>query len=142
MGREAPKRADLIQTIRTILKAEPSYHHFIIVDALDESDETERAELMRLISSLARLEVHIHILVTSINHTLGVEKGMKDVSNFYNVAIEGQKADLDISAHVQDGLDNDDAFAKWSPELRQVINETLVNFLPKSLWYSTRTMKV
>ena len=31
------------------------------------------------------------------------------------------------SQHVQDRLDNDDAFAKGSPELRQVINETLVS---------------
>ena len=127
MGREAPKRADLIQTIRIILVAEPSHHHFIIIDALDESDEAERAELMRLISSLALLEVDIHILVTSRTYTLGVEKGMKAITNFYNVAIEGQKADLDISAHVQDRLDNDDAFAKWPPQLRQVINEALVS---------------
>ena len=112
MGREAPKMADLIQTIRIILVAEPSHHHFIIIDALNESDETKRAELIQFISSLALLEVDIHILVTSRTHTLGVEKGMKSVSNFYSVAIERQKADLDISAHVQDRLDNDDAFAK------------------------------
>ena len=98
MGREAPKMADLIQTIRIILVAEPSHHHFIIIDGLDESDETERAELVQFISSLALLEVDIHILVTSRTYTVGVAKGMKSVSNFYEVAVEEQKPDRDISA--------------------------------------------
>lgn len=127
MGREAPKIADLVQTIRSILVAEQSHIHFVVIDALDESDETERVEVMRLIRNLALLEANIHILVTSRTYTLGVEKGMKDISNFHNVAIEGQKADLDILAHVKDRLDNDDAFSKWSPEVREVIKETLMN---------------
>ena len=125
-GREAPKSADLEQIARRILGAEPCRIHFVVIDALDESDETERSEIVRFISDLALLEVDIHILITSRTHTAGVEKGMKGLSNFYNIAIEGQTADLDILAHVTERLENDSAFAKWSPNTRQTIKDTLI----------------
>ncbi len=126
MGREAPRMADLVQTIERFLVAGSSYKYFIVIDALDESDETERAELMRLVRSLALLEADIHILVTSRTNTVGVEKGMKNIASFYNIAIEAQNADLDILAHVTERLENDDTLAKWSPEVRQIIKDTLV----------------
>ena len=94
MGSEASNGADQKKNIRIILVAEPSHRHFIIIDALDESDETERAELMRLISSLALLEVDIHSLINSRTYTLGGEKGLKFASKFYNVAMKGQKTTL------------------------------------------------
>lgn len=126
MGRESPKRADLVQTLRRILVAAASHKYFIVIDALDESDETERGELMQLIHSLVLLEADVHILVTSRTLTVGVEKGMKGLTGFYKVAIEGLNADLDISSHVTERLENDRALAKWSPELRKAIKETLV----------------
>ncbi len=125
MGREAPRTADLVQTMERILVAETSYKYFIIIDALDESDETERADLMRLVRSLALLKADIHILVTSRTNTVGIEKGMRNLINFYNVTVEAQNADLDICAHVTERLENDDALAKWSPEMRQTIKDTL-----------------
>lgn len=126
LGRETPKRADLIQTIQEVLVAEPFRNHFMVIDALDEADETDRAEIMRLIRSLALLKTEIHLLVTSRTNTVGVEKEIKDLTSFYIVAIEGQNADLDISAHVTERLENDSALVKWSPELRQTIKDTLI----------------
>ena len=126
MGRERPRIADLMQIIQNILTARSSHQYFIIVDALDESDENERAELMRCIRDLALLDVDIHVLMTSRTHTVGVEKGMTDLPRFSNIAMEGQDADLDIVAHITERLENDSALARWSPDLRHSIKETLV----------------
>ena len=126
MGRETPKTADLVQVVQKLLTAEPPHKYFIVVDALDESEKAERAELMQFVRSLALLEVDLHILVTSRTHTVGVEKGMEGLSSFYNIAIEAQKADIDILAHVTERLENDEALAKWSPDIRQSVKDTLI----------------
>lgn len=126
MGREAPKATDLVQAIQRILIVEPCRQSFVIIDALDESDETERAELMRLIRGLASLEANIHILVTSRTNTHGVEKEIKDLPTFFNIAIERENADVDILAHVTERLENDVDLAKWSPKVRQLIKDTLI----------------
>lgn len=125
MGRKAPQKVDLQETIRRILVAEPSRIYFIIIDAADESDDTERAELMQFVRSLALLEADIHIFFTSRTHTVGIEKTIKGNTSFYNIAMEGQDTELDISAHVTERLENDGALAKWSPDLRQLIKDTL-----------------
>lgn len=126
MGREAPKSTDLLQAIQKVLLLEPSRQYFIVIDALDESDETKRTELMRLIHGLALLEADIHILVTSRTNTHGVEKEMKDLPTFFNITIERENADIDILAHVTESLENDDDLAKWSPKVRQLIKDTLI----------------
>ena len=126
MGREAPKTSELVQITQQILVAEQSQKYFLVVDALDESDEIGTDEVLRSIRSFALLEADIHILITSRTHTPGIEKELKDLPRFYNVAIEGQATDLDITAHVTERLENDTVFAKWSPSLRQLIKETLV----------------
>ena len=126
LGREAPNTADLEQTIRKILGAERSRIYFVVIDALDETDETERAGLLQFVRSLTLLEANIHILVTSRTNTIGVRKGMKELGNLYDIAMEGQNIDHDILAHVTERLENDDALRRWSPELRQSIKETLI----------------
>lgn len=126
MGRKAPQKVDLQETIQRILVAEPSPIYLIIIDAVDESDDTERAELMQFVRSLALLEANIHILFTSRTNTVGIEKAMKEITSFYNIAMEGQDTDHDISAHVTERLENDGALTKWSPDLRQLIKDTLI----------------
>lgn len=126
MGREAPKSIDLSQTVQNVLVTEPSQRYFIVIDALDESDEKERDEIMQLVRSLALLEVEIHILISSRTTTVGVEKGLKELASVYSIAMEGQDTDLDIVNHVTDCLENDDDLVKWSPELRQSIKKTLI----------------
>ena len=126
MGREVPKTADLEQTIRRILVEEPSHIYYVVVDALDESDDTEKAEIMQFVRSLALLEADIHILFTSRTNTVGIEKGMKGLSSFYNVAMRPQDTDLDILAHLTERLEDDSALAKWSHDLRQFVKDTLI----------------
>ena len=81
---------------------------------------------MQFLRSLVSPEADIHILVTSRTHTVGVEKGMKELNGFYNVDIEEQNADLDISAHVTERLENDSVLARWSPSIRQEIKGVLI----------------
>ena len=126
MGREAPKTADLEQTIRKMVVEEPSHVYYVVVDALDESDDTDKAEIMQFIHSLALLEANIHILFTSRTNTVGIEKEMKDLSNFYNVAMRPQDTNLDILAHLTERLEDDSALAKWSHDLRQFVKDTLI----------------
>ena len=126
MGREAPKTADLEQTIRRILVDDPSHIYYLVIDALDESDDTEKAEIMKFVRSLALLGADIHILFTSRTNTVGIEKGMKDLSTFYNVAMKTQDTDLDILAHLTERLEDDDALTKWSHDLRQFVKDTLI----------------
>ena len=126
MGREAPKTADLEQTIRRILVEEPSHIYYVVIDALDESDDTEKIEIMQFVRSLALLEADIHILFTSRTNTVGIEKGMKDLSSFYNIAMKAQDTDLDILAHVTERLENDTNLARWSLDLRQLIKDSIV----------------
>ena len=126
MGREAPKTADLEQTIRRILVEDSSHIYYVVVDALDESDDTEKAEIMQFIRSLALLEADIHILFTSRTNTVGIEMGTKGLSSFYNVAMEPQDTDLDILAHLTERLEDDSALAKWSHDLRQFVKDTLI----------------
>ena len=126
MGREAPKTADLEQIIRRILLEEPSYKYYVVIDALDESDDTEKAEIMQFVRSLVLLEVDIHILFTSRTNTVGIEKKMKDLSTFCNIAMKPQDTDLDILAHLTERLEDDSALAKWSHDLRQFVKDTLI----------------
>ena len=126
MGRETPKTADLEQTIRRILVEGPSHVYYIVIDALDESDDTETVETMQFVRSLALLEVDIHILFTSRTNTVGIEREMKDLSSFYNIAMKPQDTDLDILAHLTERLEDDSALAKWSHDLRQFVKDTLI----------------
>lgn len=87
LGREAPNTADLEQTIHKILGAERSRICFVVIDALDESDDTERAGLLQFFRSLTLLEADVHILVTSRTNTIGVQKGMKELGNLYDAQL-------------------------------------------------------
>ena len=126
MGREAPKRADLEQNIRRILVEDPSHTYYVVIDALDESDDAEKAKIMQFIRSLALLEADIHVLFTSRTNTVGIEKEMKDLASFYNIAMKPQDTDLDILAHLTERLEDDSALAKWSHDLRQFVIDTLI----------------
>ena len=127
MGRESPKTSDLVRVVQQILVADQSHQYFVVVDALDESDDIGKDEVLRSIRSFALLNGDIHILITSRTHTLGIEKGLKDLPCFSGIAVEEQSTDLDIIAHVTERLENDAVFAKWSPDLRHLIKDTLVS---------------
>lgn len=125
-GRETPKDLDLIQVLGKILSEKHPRVCFLIIDALDESDELERPEVMNLIQSIALLgNANLRVLVTSRTNTIGVENALKDVTRFFNIAIELQHAEEDILAHVTERLENDDSLKRWLLNTREDIKESL-----------------
>ena len=126
-GRETPKTSDLIQTLQNILIEKAHQTCFIVLDALDESDEAEREELMEMLRNILSLEnVKIHVLVTSRTNTIGIEKGLKALARFYNIAIEREWVDQDILAHITERLQNDQVLKAWPEKERQKIKDSLV----------------
>lgn len=80
---------------------------YIIIDALDESDDAKREELMDMLQSLLALEnLGIHVLVTGRTNTTGVEKKLHDLKRFYNIVIEREYVSLNILVHIIERLQN------------------------------------
>lgn len=130
-GRDAPKTSDLVQVLRPFLEQifakEETLNGFVVIDALDECDEAELGEIMRLLRELATSqEDQLHILVTSRTNTTGVEKGLGDATQLRKVAIDVQHADIDIKIHVTECLQYDKDLNKWSEALQTMIRDTLV----------------
>lgn len=129
-GREAPQISDSIQTLIqtltevSIQEARPSF--YIIIDALDESNEAERAEIMDMLRRIILLDIDIHLLVISRSNTVGVEQGLQDVVKLFNVVIERQHADEYILTHITERLRDDEDLNKWPAHLRKEIEEALV----------------
>ena len=68
MGREAPKTSDLVQVTQQILVTEQSHKHFVVVDALDESDEIGIDDVLRSIQSFA-LSKPTYTFLSPAEHT-------------------------------------------------------------------------
>ena len=128
-GREAPQISEAIQTLVQILGEdlvdEVRPRTFIVIDALDESNEAERAEILDTLQRIASLNIDIHLLVTSRSSTGGVEQRLQDVVKLFNVVIEHRHADEDILTHITERLQNDEDLNKWSSDLRKMIEEAL-----------------
>ena len=128
-GREAPQTSESIQTLVQML-GETLVHEvcpifFIVIDALDESNETERADIMDLLQRIVSLDTDMHILVTSRSNTVGVEQRLQDVVKLFKVVMAHQQADEDILTHITERLRNDEDLIKWSSDLRKEIEEAL-----------------
>lgn len=124
---ETPKTSDLIQTLQNILLENAHRTCYIVLDALDEADEAERGELMEMLRSILSLEtIKIRVLVTNRTNTTGIEKGLKALTGFYNIAIERECIDQDILAHITERLQNDQVLKAWPEKERQKIKDSLL----------------
>lgn len=120
-GRETPKTSDLIQMLQNMLIERANRDKYIILDALDESDEADREELMEMIRNLLSLEnVGVRILVTSRTNTVHLEKDLREeeLTRFYKIPIERRNVQVDILAHVTERLQNDKILKAW-PEIER-----------------------
>lgn len=127
-GREVPQISESIQTLEHILGenlAEVRPKIFIVIDALDESNEAERAEILDMLQRIVSLYVDIHLLITSRTSTVEVEQRLQDTAKLFNVVIEHQHADEDILTHITERLQNDEDLNKWPPDLRNIIEKAL-----------------
>jgi hypothetical protein len=126
-GKETPKTSDLVVTLQKMLLEKVQRKCFIVVDALDESNDTERDDLLEMLQTLVSGEtVDLHVLVTSRTNTTGIEEGLKNLTKFYNIAIEREHINADILAHIQERLQNDKVLKLWPLAERKKIEESLV----------------
>lgn len=126
---ETPKTLDLVHILQSVLLESTNRDAYIVVDALDESEETEREELMELIRKLLSLDtVDIRILVTSRTNTVRIEHGFPDEESkrLYKVPVASSSVNLEISAHVTERLQNDKIFSTWPERERNKVKDILV----------------
>ena len=128
-GRGAPQTSESIRALLQML-SESLVHEvrpifFIVIDALDESNEAERAEIIDLLQRVVSLDTDIHVLVTSRSSTVGVEQRLQDAVKFLNVVMAHRHVDEDILTHITERLQNDEDLKKWSSDLRKEIEEAL-----------------
>lgn len=126
-GKELPKVSDLIQTFQKILVEKVNQTYYIVLDALDESNEDEREELMEMLRNILSLDsAGIRILVTSRTNTAGIETELKQLTRFYNITIERECVNIDILAHITERLQNDKVLKALPEKEREKIKSTLV----------------
>ena len=99
---------------------------FIVIDALDESNVSERAEIIDMLQRIMLLNINIQLLITSRSNTVGDEQRLQDVVRTWNVIIDRQHADEDIVTHITERLQNDEDLNKWPLYLQKAIKEALV----------------
>ena len=129
-GREAPQISDSVQTLVQMLveiwKNEDCPKFFIVIDALDESNEAERTEIIDMLQRIVLLDIDIHLLITSRSNIVGVVQGLQDTVKLFDVVIERQNVDEDILTHICERLEDDDDLKKWPLDLRKYVEEALV----------------
>lgn len=89
----------------------------ILVDALNESSETENIE--RSLLNLARQSQNIRVLVTTTSTTTSSKE-----ANFLNIKAETMKEDIKSFIHYR--LEHDNTLRNLTPQLQAEIAETLL----------------
>lgn len=129
-GLETPKDSDLVQTLQKILIERANRESYIVIDALDESDENEWDELMEMIRNILSAEnAGIRILVTSRTNTARIGNDLnelKELTRFYNVTIESEIVNSDILAHITERLQNDKTLRAWPEKERENVKKALL----------------
>lgn len=120
-GQHRPCQHDLIETLVTLLNELP--RTYLIVDALDEcSERTQLLDSLRKI--IQRTATHANVLVTS-REEHDISKSLEGIIS-KSVSLEGGGLDSDIKRHIQKCLENDVAWKNDTSEVKQEIQETLV----------------
>ena len=130
-GRESPQDLDLIRALeeifREIVITEGFAVFFIVVDALDECSEADRAKVLGMFKQVLSLDgIDVRLLVTSRSATGVVQQGWHEAVQISDVVIPRQSADEDILIHINDRLQNDEELKKWPSNLHNDIREALM----------------
>ena len=89
-----PKISDLRRTLQRVLIDEGEMVYFIVLDALDESDEDDREKLFDLIQDISLLGgLDIYFLVTSRTNTRDAKKVLTALPHCSNVSLGGEHLD-------------------------------------------------
>lgn len=126
-GDETPKTSELVQLLQNIIVGRGDQPSYIVIDALDESDDAEREEFMDMLQRILATENSVlHILVTGRTNTSRVQKEWQDPIRFDNIVIEREDVHSDILSHITERLQNDKVLKTWPEKERQKIKSSLV----------------
>lgn len=126
---ETPKTSDLVQILQNILIENTNRDIYVVIDALDESEETERDELMEIIRKILLSDtLGIRILVTGRTNTAQIEHEFPDevLKRVYKVTVAPIYVNPEILAHVTERLQNDKILKTWPEKERNKAKDILV----------------
>jgi hypothetical protein len=121
-GLRRPSTDTLVSSLSSMLRATGFRDVYIILDALDECDETE--ELLEALTMLRKHQSdHTHILATSRNEK-AIRDGLEPLDPVA-VSIESSLVDDDIDTYLTAHLHKDRWWLKWSEEVRREVKDEL-----------------
>lgn len=99
---------------------------YIVLDALDESDTSERDDLFKVLNKISRSQ-KINLLMTSRKEP--DIQGALERFSLQAISIQNAAVDDDIRHHVIECLQNNQKLQKWSrlPSMKSEIETALVN---------------
>jgi hypothetical protein len=99
---------------------------FIVIDALDECPKDgERSELLAALSDIKpRSMDNFHLLVTSRREP-DIEATLSPLLTTPAISLQGSHVDLDIQSHISHQLATDPKLKKWSPDIKEEIEQAL-----------------
>lgn len=120
-----PPMERLVSTLRSTL--EICGESFVIIDALDECiDNGRRTEILTLLTELSKWALsNLHVLVTSRKEP-DIEKSLTPLLTLRPICIQTDQIQNDLRLYVRTHLRKDSDLAKWSPKIKQEIEETLI----------------
>ena len=129
-GRITPRDSDLFSILQDMYKdivvSEGPTTFFVVIDALDESSESDREKVLDTLKQVLSLDgIDIRLFVTSRSTTGVVQQGWHDAVRISEVVLPRQIVDQDILIHINDRLQNDGALKKWSSNLHNDIRRGL-----------------
>jgi Cdc6-like AAA superfamily ATPase len=120
-GRRQPRKSSLLEILFSLLTT--SSRTFVILDALDEC--INRADLLDTIEEIVKVSTkYLNVVVTSRKER-DIDKRLKTLF-VYDVALEENVIDSDITLHIHECLKNDAELRTWDLETKNNIEQALL----------------
>jgi hypothetical protein len=119
-GQQSPTLESLISTLKCLIGTIPQ--PYIVLDALEECEDMD--ELLRLIEEIHGLG-SIHLLATSRDE-LDITDVMSSLGPI-GVSMDESHIQDDIQLHIHRTLCYDKPYQKWSAEVMEKVETTLIN---------------
>jgi Cdc6-like AAA superfamily ATPase len=122
-GTNEPAQEVLVETLVSLFQL--SDRTFLIVDALDECSDSERDDLLDVITKITQAQ-QVGLLATSCNERDIARSLQRTVENVTSLQ-EGDGIADDISLHVQKCLQEDIRLREWPLKIKEEIQMALIN---------------
>ena len=113
--------------LRSVLKL--SGQTFFVIDALDEcpigDEEESRTKVLAMLTELSEWPLpNLHVLVTSRKEP-DIDEALAPLANLSSISIQTNQVQPDIYKYIKSQLANDVRLKKWSPLIKEEIENTL-----------------